>query len=203
MINRSLKLRMEKKCFSLASKGTRQAMQWLLGKEQGITFLPRGWSADWSERWEAEFNEPTLVYGGFLWADIENLEEQLHRYHIKLCEDFRVGWSAVGLTARCEGAGSFQPPTAARPHYGGPKGLYLLSGQRLLISVIRAHSALGNEEQLCSSIHRDQPTLGPVFCDPNLEVGLKGPRDFDLQKRGGWKKVTGALKFLFQREAST
>lgn len=178
-------------------------MQWLLGKEQGVTFLPRGWSTDWSERWEAEFNDPSILYGGFLWADLENLEETLERYHSQLCEDFRIGWSAVGFTARCEGLGSFQAPTAARPHHGGPKGLYLLNGQRLLISVIRAQSVLSSEEQLCSYIHRDQAALGPVFCDPNLEVDLPGPRDFELQKRGGWDKVTGALRFLFQREAST
>lgn len=177
-------------------------MQWLLGKEQGITFLPRGWSADWSERWEAEFNDPSLLYGGFLWADIENLEETLQRHHVQLCEDFRVGWSAVGLTTRCEGAGSFRPPTAARPHHAAPKGLYLLNGQRLLISVIRAQSALACEDRLGSVIHRDQPNLGPVFCDPNLEVDLEGPKDFELHKRGGWEKVTGALRFLFQREGS-
>lgn len=177
-------------------------MQWLLATTEGVTFLPSGWSLEWTERWEALFNSSDIVYGGFLWSDIPDLEATVQTFHQRLCLDFQTGWSAVCLTARCSGLGPFAAPTAARPHAVAPKGLYLLSAQRLLVTLTRCQHWFDQEEELCRVFHRQQRELGPVFCDPKLEVSLQGDKDFDFKQMPSWERFLKAVAFLFKGKAT-
>lgn len=178
-------------------------MRWLLGTESKLSFLPPGWSQEWSSRWEEEFNDSAVIYGGFLWEDVERFEDTLNSFHSQLCQDFQIGWTAVGLTARLGGKnpslGPFAPPTTARPHESAPYGLYLLNGQRLLVSLTRALAAPAQPLDL--SIHQQQAEFGPIFCDPNLEVSLldQKRRNFHYRPAGPWQRFKRVGKALLGR----
>ena len=177
-------------------------MRWLLGKKSGLQFLPADWRQDWDSRWESEFNDSELLYGGFLWPDLENLEETLSSFHSDLVRDFEAGWTAVGFATRVEGGkaglGPFSPPTTARPHTKAPYGLYLLGGERLLVSVTRALADSKRELEL--SVHHQQHEYGLVFCDPNLEVNLPaGKREFHFLPLTAWQRVQSIGKALLGR----
>jgi hypothetical protein len=131
-----------------------------------------------------------LVYGGFLWSDLD-LELLLPRFHSRLLLDFRVGWSAVGFSSRGDAQlGPWSAPTSARPHQKAPFGLYLLSAGRLKESVCQ------NCSDLAEVVHRNLTELGPVFCDPKLEVHIQSPRDFRFRAPSIGGRAVSALRYM-------
>ena len=144
---------------------------------------------------QAEFLEsyerPGVIYGGFLWKDLEpaKLIEEFHR---RLLLDFQVGWTAVGMASRgpCK-LGPWSAPTSARAHHSAPFGLYLLSRERLQQSI-----EAKIELPLCEQIHERQTDLGPIFCDPGLEVTFDSQRDFRYRTPSLWSRLGGVCRYL-------
>lgn len=144
-------------------------MVWIIGEVEGPQFLST--VAPEPSRLLAE----EVRYGGFLCSGIDDLVETIERLHERLLIDFESGWSAVGFTlsGSPRALGPWAPPTSARAHRLAPMGLYLLSRERLCESLAQSDDA--------RAIHRLQPGLGPVFCDPLLE--LRGAVDPDPEYR--------------------
>ena len=145
---------------------------------------------------KAEFLEackrPEMVYGGFLWSDLRP-ENLLESFHQRLLLDFQVGWDAVGLTSRGPvDLGPWSAPTSARAHHSAPYGLYLLSRDRL-------HRSLPSKaDELSLDLHSVQPQLGPIFCDPGLEVSFERAREFHYKPPSALSRVSEVGRFLFR-----
>lgn len=137
------------------------------------------------------YAKPEVVYGGFLWRDLDPAR-LVEGFHQRLLLDFQVGWTAVGMASRgpCK-LGPWSAPTSARAHHSAPYGLYLLSGERLRQSV-ETESGL----PLSMQIHDRQPCLGPIFCDPGLEVTFDSKRDFRYQPPSAWSTLRGVGRYL-------
>lgn len=144
---------------------------------------------------QAEFLDshakPEVVYGGFLWSDLDP-ERLVERFHQRLLLDFQVGWTAVGMASRgpCR-LGPWSAPTSARAHRSAPYGLYLLSGARLRQSV-ETETGI----PLSVKVHDRQRRLGPIFCDPGLEVTYDSKRDFRYQPPSIWSRLGGVGRYL-------
>jgi hypothetical protein len=158
-------------------------LSWVLGWQDRVETTD-------AERFLQLFDRKELIYGGFLWADLD-LSSVLPGFHSRLLLDFRAGWSAVGFSSRGDvPLGPWSAPTSARPHRSAPFGLYLLSRRRLKESVSQSH------HRLAEAIHAVQPELGPVFCDPKLEVRYRGDRDFLFQPPSRTGRLLSALRYL-------
>lgn len=160
-----------------------ERVAWILGRKEGSERTDAG-------RFLEEFAAEEILYGGFLWADLK-LDSLLSRFHSRLLLDLQSGWSAVGFASRGTALGAWTAPTSARPHAAAPFGLYLLSSDRLRKSVS------GSAAHLAETVHGKQPELGPVFCDPKLEVQIEGPRDFRYQPPSKRTQLVSALRYLF------
>lgn len=174
-------------------------MQWILGRKESPLLLTEDWGKDWNSFWNAQFSQEDLCYGGFLWSDTLELPQTLSRLHPRLCFDFQAGWSAVGFVLRHGGKtlGPWAVPTTARPHAQAPLGLYLLSPPRLQASVQAMTEDVSTSEHLCRLIHSQQKGLGPVFCDPNLELKLPHlERDFKYKAPSKMQVLRSAAKYL-------
>lgn len=175
-------------------------MPWVFGKNDGQVLLPDDWSHNWKLDWEEKMCFLDLVYGGFLSSHIENLETELEGFHEMLLKDFQAGWSAVAFAAQGEGApaGPFAAPTTARAHSGAPLGLYLLSGNRLRASFKVVLNMTPSASRLELGLHQAQLGLGVFFCDPNLEVCVRGKPDFFYQAPTRFQEWKNALFYLFE-----
>ena len=171
-------------------------MQWILGRKESPLLLSKDWEKNSS--WTAELCRADLCYGGFLWGDTLELSQTMERLHSRLCFDFQAGWSAVGFALRGGGKnlGPWAVPTTARPHARAPIGVYLLSPHRLQASLPTKEESYTNLE-LCHSVHLKQVGLGPIFCDPNLELELPcGQRDFHYRAPSKLQVFRRAAEFL-------
>ena len=164
----------------------RREVSWILGWQDGAEVRD-------AKSFSQSYDREGLTYGGFLWADLD-LSSLLPRFHPSSLLGFQAGWSAVGFSCRTqESLGPWLAPTSARPHAHAPFGIYLLSQERLKRSL---PDHVVDSRELAEAVHFRQPRMGPVFCDPKLEVRLSGPRDFLFRPPSKRTVLLSALNYL-------